>query len=497
MNQDIATSVTRNTTVMMGSQVITWASSFLLMLFLPRYLGSEEYGKLFLASSVSMIFQVLIDFGASYYIPKTIARDRDSTPSVFVNSFVLRVALGLLSLVLMVSFAYIAGYSSEVKYLLLIFGVSKLWEGGLTVMQKSFQGHEMMKYTALGNITERVVLSLAGVTALLLGAKAITVALLMIGSNLINVLVCSRFISRVINSFPKVDVARIKQIATESVPYFLWSLFSIVYYRIDAVMLSFMTPVAVVGWYGAAYRFFDVVMFFPSIFTAAIFPIFSKLWSSGDTSMAKTTQKSLDLMILFGIPISIGIFSFSGEIISLFFGTKDYLPSIGLLKIFSFGLLLVYINFILTSVIVASDRQRDWFKMAFLAMLFNPLLNYFLIPYFQHRAGNGGIGAALATLITEYFLLVRAMFMVPKSVFVNSKIAVITKGLLSGIAMFGSIWVAKQLGVVWIAQGVLGSLVYLATLFLLRTFEPPELRFMKSMLRPGRAKRDLAQQFGE
>src|SRR5437016_6743136 len=33
----------------------------------PRYLGSEDYGRLYLAISVGMIIQIVIEFGGSYY----------------------------------------------------------------------------------------------------------------------------------------------------------------------------------------------------------------------------------------------------------------------------------------------------------------------------------------------------------------------------------------------------------------------------------------------
>ena len=77
MSQEIARSIARNTGVMMFSQVITWMSSFVLMLFLPRYLGSEEYGRLYLAISIALIAQMVIEYGGPYFLAKEVSCSRD------------------------------------------------------------------------------------------------------------------------------------------------------------------------------------------------------------------------------------------------------------------------------------------------------------------------------------------------------------------------------------------------------------------------------------
>src|SRR2546427_6366101 len=126
MTNEVAQSVTKNAAVMMGSQVVTWISTFILMLFLPRYLGSEEYGRLYLAISVGMIIQIVIEFGGNYYIPKEVSRDRESAPSLVMNFILIRILLWVVSILLLAGFANIASYPGEVKGLLLIIGTAKL-----------------------------------------------------------------------------------------------------------------------------------------------------------------------------------------------------------------------------------------------------------------------------------------------------------------------------------------------------------------------------------
>ena len=467
----------------MGSQVITWGSSFLLMLFLPRYLGSEEYGRLYLAMSITAIFQVFIEFGGFFYITKYVARDREKTPYIVSDIETLRFLLWSVSLVLIAGFLAVAGYPRSVNLLVAIFGISKLWETLTSLIQRCFQGVEVMQYSAVGNIAERVFVSIACITALFLGAPIVVIGLLMAVSTLLNYLISRKFLPKIIQFKPKADRGRIKLILKESMPYFLWTLFGIIYYRIDAVMLSFLAPAVVVGWYGAAYRFFDIVMFLPNIFNMAVFPVFSRLWATEDKILARTSKKAIDFILLMGIPISIGLIVFARHLVALFYGIEQYGPTADLLKIFSIGILLVYIDFIILPLLIASDQQRRATLFGFYAMLLNPLLNWFLIPYFQTNYGNGGIGATIATLLTEFFILSCMLVSLPKNAFAENSFSVLIKGILAGGCMVGCIILLKNLGLFWIANGLIATLVYFGIVILIRAVEPDELRLVLQTLK--------------
>ncbi len=467
----------------MGSQMITWGSSFILMLFLPRYLGSEEYGRLYLAMSITLIVQVFIEFGGYFYITKYVARDRTRTSVMIADTETLRFFLWIVSLILMAAFLAVAGYPKSVNILVAIFGIAKLWESLTSLIQRCFQGVEAMQYTAVGNIAERVFVSIACVTALVLGAPIVVIGILMALSTLLNYIITREFLPKIVPLKVKADWGRIKLIMKESMPYFLWTLFGIVYYRIDAVMLSFLTPAVVVGWYGAAYRFFDIVMFLPSIFNMAVFPVFSRLWAKEDEVLAKTSKKSIDFILLAGIPVSIGLIVFAREFVGLFYGIEQYGPTADLLKIFSIGILLVYIDIILLPLLIASDQQRRATIFGFFAMLLNPTLNWFLIPYFQTHYGNGGIGATIATLLTEFFMLTCMLTALPKNAFSENSLSVLIKGILAGGCMVGCLVLLNNLHLFWILNGLTATLVYCGVVILVRAVRPDELRLIMGSLK--------------
>lgn len=481
MDKEIAKSILKNTAVLMGSQVITWTMSFILLLFLPRYLGPVDYGRLYVAGSIMTIFLLIIDFGGRYSISKEVARNKDKVGEIAVSAIGIRILLWIISFIVLLIFVAITNYHPLEKTLILIFGVSMLWEGIRQVLWSCFQGFEKMRFPAIGNISEQVFITTVAIIALLLGANFLVIGIIYTLGRLINFLIHVKYSSLIIKDIPKFKFSESFKIIKKGIPYFFWSIFGIIYYRVDAIMLSFMTPENIVGAYGAAYRFFDILMFIPSIFSVAVFPIFSRIYKDKE-NLASTTTKSIDFIIIAGIPVSILIFIFAPEIINLFYGLKQYTSSVIVLKIFAIGVILVYIDMILGTAILASDKLKEWTLVALGAVFVNIGFNYIMIPFTQQYYNNGGIGAAIATLITELFVMLWALKITPKENFIGAKPMTIIKAILAGIFTFLLLTLVKQVQIFWIVEAFLGISAYVALLLLFRVFEPKEIKFFKEHL---------------
>lgn len=481
MNKEIAKSIAKNTSVLMGSQAVTWAMSFLLMLFLPRYLGSVDYGRLYLAGSIFSIFMLLIDFGGRYSITKEVSRTRDAVGSIAVNAIGIRIIFWAISFLGLVIFTFLSGYPPVLQMLLVLYGISMIWEGTRKVLWSCYQGFEQMRYPSMAAIAEQVFITFFAITALLLGAGVLIVGTIMVFGSLLNFGIHVKFSKQIISTLPRFQFKESLKLVRKGIPFFLWSIFGLIYYRVDAVMLSFMTPETIVGWYGAAYRFFDILMFIPSIFSVAVFPILSRIWKDKE-SLSLTTSKSLDFIIIAGIPVSISLFFFAHEIINLFYGLAGFGPTVLILKIFSVGILLVYIDMILGTAILASDKLRQWSLVALSAIFINVGLNYFMIPYTQMTYGNGGIGAATATIITEFFVMLCALYLIPKTTLAMAHPSVAIKALGSGLFMSGALYALSFSPLPWVIEAIVGILIYGIILLIIKILEPEELEFFQEYI---------------
>ena len=470
--------------MMMSAQIVTSLSGFILLLFMPRYLGNAGYGRLYLAMSIQIIFQYLIDYGGQYQITKEISRDPERTSEIMTHAAFLRVGLWIASIFMTLLLCRVANYPFSTSLLVMILAASNLWTSLTSQLRYCYQGFEEMKYPSLGAVVERSFLMLTVVPALIFGAREVVLVVLMAISTLLSFGISLRYAGRMFKFNLSVRLKNLKPLIVDGVPYFLWAVFGIIYYRIDAVMLSVMAPDSAVGWYGAAYRFFDILMFIPSIFAQALYPILSRLSKSEMGSMKNTSQKSLEFLLLAGIPISTGLIFFAGPIIQVLFGLSEFGPSVPILQIFSVGTLIVYIDFVLGNTVLALDRQKAWATVAFAAIFVNVGFNYFLIRYFQTQFGNGGIGAAIATDFTELFVMVCAIWMLPKAIFTGKFFVITLKGVASGAAMSAAIVGSGLLHFPWVVQAVIGTAVYVMSLLLLATFEKNEIDIILKAFSP-------------
>jgi O-antigen/teichoic acid export membrane protein len=482
MTTDIARGVARNTWILLFQYALTWGTNIVAMMFLPRYLGPVSYGHFYVATAIINMFRVVVEYGGNYTVPKDTSRDLGNSRAIVADAITLRSLLGALSYIAVVVIVLAAQYDSEVKAGLLIIGLSLLVHGAITVLNALFQGHEKLQYSSLATFVNRVISNIGVVPAVVLLPAVWLVSLIGTIAAVLQFGVLSRYAKRLIGSVPRPSWHNIRREAGTGVTYFLFVMFSSVYFRIDTVMLSKMAPDAVTGWYGAAYRVFDMMNFFPYLFTVAVYPALSRLWKENVDQHRRAAQRSLEFMIIISIPVAAGLIITARPLVAFFFGLAAFGPTVVNLQILAVGLLFLFVDMVVGTTLMASDRQRQQAVLALCAIPFNIGLNLFLIPFAQQQWGNGGMGSALATVVTEATIMVFWFSLLPRGTMAGFRGRVVVKGCVAGIAMTVGAFGLVYFGVAELAAGVAGALAYVALLFLLRTFDEAERAFFRSIL---------------
>ncbi|NJD23626.1 MAG: flippase [Melioribacter sp.] len=490
---ETSASILSNAKTMFVTQIITWTSSFFLMMFLPRYLGADAYGRLYFAISLTMLGGLIIDLGFSNYFVKEVARDRTKVNLFFMNGVGLRIIAWLIAMIIMFLYVYSTGYTSEMLTLLLILGFQKLLETISDLAHRIFQSFERLSFRSIAVIIERVSLSAISVTMLLLGYGVITIAWVMTFSTLLNFLTCLFLLPRLVTMKMRITVSSWMELIRGSLPFLISTFFSFVYYRIDVIMLSAMTNDSVVGWYGAPYRLFDTMMFFPSILQMAVFPVFSRLWKQSRDDFFINARRSLDATIIIGFLIAFCLIALSRPIVDLLFGLEHYSNSVILLQVLALTLPLVYANFILGTVDTSSDKQKELSIVSIIATFINIGLNFWLIPLFQKFSGNGAIGAGIATLITEICVLVMFGYLLPRGCFGKENLLVVWKSFIAATISGILLWYIESKLKVWLVSGIICAAVYTVLLIATNVLTKRELNIALSLF-PKRWK-DTASRF--
>jgi O-antigen/teichoic acid export membrane protein len=476
--------VLRNAGALFVSQMITWSLTLALTIFLPRYLGAENVGRLILANSIWAVALVLVTFGMDVHLTKEVARRPERVRELLGTSFAVRAVIFVLGLAAVLAYTTVAAYPAETVTMIWIVAVASLFTLFGTGTQAVLQGVERMEYIALGTIIGKAVYSFGAIAMMLAGMDVYAVAAVAVAGSLVTLLVQLRLVTRVASAVgasgwklrPTWPEARL--MLTASVPYLLSEGFLVAYTQADIVVLSLLLDEQAVGWYGSARQLFGTLLFVPSIIVTALFPALSRLHATEPGALKQYLGRAFNALALMTIPIGLGLVVIANPLVVTLFGS-GFANSGPILAVLGIVLILTSQTMLVGRSLIAIDRQRPWVAAQAAMGLATVLLDLVLIPWCQRVYGNGALGGALSYLVTESALIAVGITLLPRGVLTWGNASVVARGLLAGLAMAAAAW--------WLRDRFLlipfaaGAVVYVVALWALRALPAEELRYAKDM----------------
>jgi hypothetical protein len=95
----------------------------------------------------------------------------------------------------------------------------------------------------------------------------------------------------------------------------------------------------------------------------------------------------------------------------------------------------VFLNISLGTALLASGRQMAWAAWKTGLVVVGAAASFVVIPYFQARTGNGGIGAAWVTVAAEFGMLLAAFVLLPRGIFDSASLGSLLRTLAAAAAM--------------------------------------------------------------
>jgi len=200
------------------------------------------------------------------------------------------------------------------------------------------------------------------------------------------------------------------------------------------MFLSRLAPVETVGWYAATRRLVGLLILPATTLTGGLYPTLCRLWSTSKTGFAETVRSALNGVALLAAPASLGCALYP-EIGVDIFGEKGFGPVANNLRIMAVFLFLVYFTIPIGTAVLAAGKQRAWSLIQCLCVIGSLALDPLLVPWFQTRTGNGGIGLCVASVIGEFMVVAGGIALAPRGVLDRSVSRTIVLTLLSGAFM--------------------------------------------------------------
>lgn len=472
--------IAKNVIVTVLTQLISWALTFTLTLYLPRYVGDTGLGKLAFAEAFVGLFGVLAPLGTSPVLVREVARDRRQTGVLLVSAVLLRLPTSLAVVAVTFGVIRLMRYPLPMQTLVLVTALGVVATTLNDALTSVLQGQENMPRRSAGILAEKalttgliiLIIVRRGPLWAIAGVAAVTASI----SILINLTAFRSLFATL--RWP--GIAAVRMLALSGLPFMGYTVFQTLYGQTDPLVLGWVTNDATVGWYAAAFRLVGSSLFLPGAVTAALFPTLSRLHGESLAEFQQLTRRALALVMLFGVPVAFLLLAVPEQLIALLHYPRGFLNSIPVLRIGSVGVLLYYAAMVLGTAVMASDGQTKMLRAAISATVMGiPLCT--LGSLLAHKImGNGAVGAIASDVILEAYLVRCYLCVLPQGTFGLESLALMGRYLLASVPMALCLWLATAAGAgLWVLAPAL--LIYLTMCLLLGCIRRSDLAVAQGM----------------
>jgi O-antigen/teichoic acid export membrane protein len=383
----------RNTGWMLGGRFFTLLISFTVGVYIARYLGPANYGRLSYVISFVGLFGFLATLGINEILNREIIKNPDQKNTLIGTAFYLKLSGGFLAIlsVFIISFFI----TKDVFTLGLIWIYSTIFiVQSFGVIEIYFQSQVMSKRVVISQLCSNILATILKILVIVTNKGIFWLTLILVTEAIlysIFLLFSFKKMNFCIKEL-KFNFSTAKSILKDSWPLMLSAAAISIYMKIDQVMINNILGNEQTGIYAVAVKLSEVWYLIPMIICTSVFPSLIKNLNNKDI-FEKRISKLYFSMFWLAAAIATFITIFSYPIIKILYG-EAYIAAAVPLRIYVWAGLTYFLNIVVTKYFIANNFTRISFYFELIGLLINISLNIILIPKM------GVAGAALTTLIS-------------------------------------------------------------------------------------------------
>jgi O-antigen/teichoic acid export membrane protein len=365
-------------------------------------LSVDEMGTYTLAMTAGILIASLSEFGIRNVFVRDVAQDLDKGPALLAAFSAIKILLA--AILTPIALTYVALRS----------GSSGTW-AGLTIAAGLFansvgvawlslaRAHERFEWDAMGQIVYSLLLvpSLAFWLHVWPRAAGAGVAQFVAATAQVvfTAIVLRRVFSLRIGTLSATQLwSSAIALIRRSLPFGLWSILALLYFRIDTIILQEMRGLHEVGVYGAAYRLFEIGTSIPVAIAGALLPRYARSVGTSSSNIAHTYVLTYRRQAWMALALGLAMIGLADPIVRIIW-TERFAGSAAPLVGLGVALTCSTMYSVNGASLTAMNDGRFVAWMALGALILNVILNLFAIPRW------GAVGAAWTTAATEAWLL--------------------------------------------------------------------------------------------
>lgn len=397
--------VIQNSSYLVISNIITKLINFFILIILTGYLGAKDFGLYSFAFSFTTLLLIFSNLGINTTIVKELAADPSQKNELIGSTASTILIFSFFTIILINLLGWFGNLSYYESVVLLLMSFYVIIDALSRYLISIFRAFEKMHYEAILILLEKIGLLVSSVAVMLLALNLTQLMWFFILVSVVKTIVALVMLFKNdIKLIFHIDFIKMRIIVKRSLPFALITFFISISMKIDVVMLKWMIGDEAAGIYSTSKRIFESLLFLPENISVALFPILAATHAKLDKEFYVIYKKALRYLVLLTIPIVIIIFVYAPFIIQLLFDAEYYQAYI-VLRWLSLAFGAISLRYLLNTMINSVGLQSKFSIVLIVSTVINVIMNYILIPnYFI-------LGAAIATIISEYILLLTSFYL--------------------------------------------------------------------------------------
>ncbi len=368
----------------------------LIMVWVARFLGPQQYGLLNFATAFVGLFGAVAALGLQTIVVRDIVRDATCKEETLGTAAVLQLGGGVLAYgLILATIFWLRPDDAVAKWLVAILGGMMLFKSSEVVMYW-FESQVLSKYTVWVQNGSFLVFAAVKLALIFGNAPLVAFAWATFAEAALFAILLLVMLGLHGPGLRKLkaSLARAKVLLADSWPLLLSGLAIATYMKIDQIMLGQMLGDDAVGIYSAATRISEVWYFIPMMIVSSVFPAILEAKKQSEDLYKMRLQRLYDLMVWLSLSVALPMTFLAGPIVVLLYG-PSYAEAGTVLAIHVWASVFVFLGVASSQWFIAENRQILSFQRTLFGAVINVVLNYRFIPQF------GVVGAAYATVLAQ------------------------------------------------------------------------------------------------
>lgn len=402
----------KNSLFVFFSQTTRLLTNFLIGIGIARIYGAEAFGQFAIAFTVANICVVIADFGFELLLTTEIAKNKKEAVLItrkYLSMKLIFVSLSFLLMLMIPSFQIFSQNSRTLIYFLSLYVVFTSFSNFFYAL---FRGFEKFEYESKISLITNLILLIFLVIFGFLKTPLEYLMLLFVAARFFGLLISIKTASLLIGaSIYKIDFTDWESIIKQILIFGTYFLLGSLYFQLDTILLGVWKGDHAVGIYQSAYKVMLLLLLIPDILRSSVLPFMSKLSIENNENWISFSRLLYKILLLTAFPVSLILFFYSEQIITLVFGYEQYGDAAPILKIFSLIVLVRFVGDTFVSMIITSQRRVILVVIVIIANVASLLANYLLIPKYNIY------GAAIGSLFVNIIVVIGYISAYSKSFF--------------------------------------------------------------------------------